>query len=173
MKRGKGNFSKKSKKETSGSKEDWETVSTGGFAPMWKPEDEGEDVIFVPLSARVVPPRGKVKESAMVVCKLSGGSSENFYSKDVLKGVAVGEEFSIPLSFNLNGDDKLGVHEAGKGKKRGTAILSSLSKHLLASGTPMRIVFDGKIKGGQGSVKLFTIQLPKGTREAMAGKTKK
>lgn len=148
-------------------REDWEVVSTGGFSPTWKPEKAGEDVIFIPLSARILPPRKKMKESAMVECELTGGSSDNFYSKDVMKGVAIGERFTIPLSYNLLGEDKLGIHEKKK------ASLSKVSLWLLSQRKSMRIVFDGKIKGGQGSVKLFTIMLPSGVREAMAGSKKR
>ena len=153
--------SKMARKRTS---EDWETISTGGFAPMWKPESEGEDVIFIPLSARVIPPAKKRKESAAVECELRGGSSENFYTKDVLKGVAIGEKFVIPLSYNLLGDDNLGLHSKKK------ASLSRVSMYCLSKRLSMRVIFDGKIKGGQGTVKLFTVQLPKGVREAMASK---
>lgn len=145
--------------------EDWEQISTGGFAPMWKPEDAGEDVIFIPLSARIIPPAKKRKESAAIECELTGGSSDSFYSRDVKKGVANGERFVIPLSYNLNGDDKLGTHEKKK------ASLSRVSQWLLANRQSMRIVFDGKVKGGQGTVKQFSIYLPKGVREAMASKS--
>ena len=131
---------------------------------MWKPDKAGEDVIFIPLSAKVIPPHKKMKESAMVECELTGGSSESFFSRDVKKGVADGERFTIPLSYNLLGDDKLGLHEKKK------ASLSKLSLYLLQHRTSMRIVFDGKVKGGQGTVKQFTLQVPREVREAIAGK---
>lgn len=148
------------------SRDDWETVSTGGFAPTWKPDEPGEDVIFIPLSARLMPARKKMKESVMVECELQGGSSDSFYTKDIKKGVAIGDRFSIGVSYNLMGDDKLAIHEKKK------ASLSKVSNWLLANRKCMRIIFDGKVKGGQGHVKLFTIMLPSGAREAMAKRGK-
>jgi hypothetical protein len=158
-KRNKQSFSKNTR-----SNQDWETISTGGFAPMWKPMKDGEDVEIIPLSCKVIPASGKRKESAMVECRLVGGSSEAFFSKDVKRGVANGENISIPLSHQLSGDDKLGT----RFKKK--AMLSPLASYLLSKTMPMRIVYGGKVKGGQGSVKLFTIQVPRGVREALASK---
>lgn len=142
--------------------DDWEQISTGGFPPMWKPEEAGEDVVFIPLHARIIPPAKKRKESAAVECELTGGSSDSFYLRDVKKGVANGERFTIPLSYNLLGDERLGLHEKKK------ASLSRVSQYLLANRFSMRIVFDGKVKGGQGTVKQFSIYLPRGVREKMA-----
>ncbi len=148
-----------------GKDEDWETLSTGGFAPMWKPTREGEDVIFIPLSAKVMPPIKGQKESATVECELTGGASKSFFVRDVKRGVANGERFVIPLSYNLMGEDLLGVHE----KKH--ARLSKLANFLLSKRISMRIRFDAKIKikGGR-HVKQFTVQVPKGVREQIASK---
>lgn len=140
---------------------EWETVSSGGFAPMWKPSTKGEDVICIPLTGRVIPKKGKRKESAVIECRLMGGGSESFFgAQDVKKGVANGEKFVIPLSNQLLGH--LGTFEKHEVR------LSTMSQYLLSVNKPLRIVFDGKIKGGQGHVKLFTVQAPPGTAQALA-----
>lgn len=129
---------------------------------MWKPSEEGEDIIFRPISGHVIPKKGKRKESGAVIAALLGGSSESFYSGDKKQGVANGDRITIPLSYNLEGEDKLGIHT------KGLTILSPLSKYILQEGKSLRVVFDGKVKGGQGSVKRFTIMAPQGARDEAA-----
>src|SRR5437899_1868707 len=58
--------------------------------------------------------------------------------------------------------DKMDLPSGVIEKKK--ARLSKLSEALRHDKLPMRIVFDGKVKGGQGTVKLFTIQTPSGLK---------
>lgn len=129
---------------------------------MWKPSEEGENIIFRPVSGHIIPKKGKRKESGAIIAVLLGSSSDSFYSGDKKQGVATGDRITIPLSYNLEGEDKLGVHT------KGLCTLSPLSKYILSESKELRVVFDGKVKGGQGSVKRFTIMAPPGAREAAA-----
>lgn len=169
--KGKKNSSKMEKARNS---MDWETTKRSGFSPQWKPNKKGEDVIFLPLSARIIPvSKNMDNEGAGVECRLMGGSSDNFWMKDIKQGVSNGENFSIGLSYALTGDDGLAVHEVGTKKKKGTARLSLLSQYHLSNKIPMRIIFEGQIKNGKRKLNVFNIQSPSGTLEAMAAKSTK
>lgn len=157
----KPNFGKARKQEN------WEVAKTTGFAPQWKPNKKGEDVIFTPVSAEIIPKgRNMDNEGVKINCKLRGGSSEAFFRRDTKVGVANGEPFSISLSFALQGDDGLGVHEPGKGNKRGTCRLSRLAEYIRAQGLTLRCVFEQQQKIGKRRLNIFNLYAPTGAMEA-------
>jgi len=143
-------------------KTDWETVSSGGFPPMWKPEEKGENIIIRPLQMRVIPGKGKRKENSAVDALFLGGTSQNFFLRDEQVPVNNGDVITIPLSYNLEGEDKLAYRDKKK------AFLSNLSLLVLRQQSALNIIFGGKVKGGQGTVKQFTIMAPRGFRETAA-----
>lgn len=166
-------MSKRTKTVSSRSNFDWETAKSTGFAPQWKPQRKGDDVIFIPLKARIIP-KGKNmdNEGVGVDCRLVGGASDSFWRRDVKAGVANGETFSIALSFALAGDDGLAVHSPDpKGKKTGTCRLSTLAAYCLSKSSPMRIVFDGQLKMGKRRMNVFNLQTQKGVLEAAFSQT--
>jgi hypothetical protein len=147
--------------------EGYETVSTGGFPPMWKPERDGTILLIKPVSVHVIPAakgggKNKRKESLSFQGTVQQSSDmEAFYIKDKQAQVAYGDLVSVPVSYNLEGEDKLAVFDGKESR------LSQLSELLKKHDAAFRIIFGGKIKGGQGMVKLFTIQVPKGLRDKM------
>lgn len=153
----------------------WATISTGTFAPQWKPNRAKEDVIFIPQAVRIIPKSRKMdNEGVAVDCKLVGGASESFFMKDVKKGVANGEKFSMALSHQLQGEDKIAIHELPTKKgKQGTARLSPLSLYCLAHGEPIRVVYDGQVKSGARKVNLFSIMVKYAVLEAIAAQNSK
>lgn len=155
-------------KKSTGS-ESWETVSTGGFAPAWKPQREGESIVIRPIAGRMIPAHGKIKAGpALDAILLSGGTSTSFYTGDKKADIKPNSTICVFLSFALLGTDKL-AYETGKGKNI-TVTLSPLSQAAVREKVGLMIVFDGKVKGGQGSVKRFTIKAPLGLRDKLTKK---
>ncbi len=150
--------------EKGSKQEKWETVSSGGFPPMWKPVKDGESVVIRPFATRIIPAKGKRRASPAVDCVLLGINSGNFFLQNNRVKVGAGDMITIPLSYNLDGEDKLAV-SLDKGK---TARLSKLSDLIVSKNVALNLVFNGKVKGGQGTVKRFTIMVPQGFR-AMLG----
>ncbi len=156
------------KSQQAASATDWETVSTTGFPPMWKPVKRGEDVIITPTPQfRTMKIRkggkGKVQENFAIECLFQGGSSDSFFSGKGSKAkasIGKGDTISIPLSFGMLGQDKVAVIDANKPQ------LSALSKLVIKDKKQLRLIFDGKepIGGGQ-TVKRLTIQAPAGYKE--------
>jgi len=145
----------------------WETAKSSGFAPQWKPAKKDESVIFCPIKVRIIP-KGKNmdNEGVGVDCRLLGGNSESFFRRDVKTGIANGETFSIALSFALNGEDGLAIHEVHPKGKLGTARLSTLADYISKNNLAMRIVFGGQIKSGKRRMNIFDLQTPKGALQA-------
>jgi hypothetical protein len=145
--------------EKTDSKE-WEVTSTGSFHPMWTPVKDGESLVCRPVSVRVIPAHGKVKAGgAMDVIRL-GGSSTSFAQGGNKIKVGTGDTVTVPLSYNLVGEDRLAVLD-----KKGVPSLSKLAQLIVNDGQAFNIVFNGKVKGGGGSVKRFTVMAPRGYRE--------
>lgn len=148
----------------------FETVASSGFPPMWKPLEDGETVIVIPSEFRTMSIKKgkKTQENHALDCILKGGTSDNFYTgggKNSTKcKVPIEDLITIPLSYNLLGNMRLAVEN----EKNGHIEYSNLSKLSQKEGFPILIVFNGKqpIGGGQ-TVKRFTIQAPKGTREIL------
>lgn len=150
---------------------EWESASSGGFAPLWKPE-QGESVIVQVLS--VSPFKSKkgkktskkeMQPSYAIECILMQGSSlANFYkSKGNHIDVKIGDTVTLGSSYNLIGPDKLVMIE-----KNG-AIISPMAELLKEDNKSFRVVFNGKIKTeGARSVNDFTVQFPKGYKEKLA-----
>ena len=80
----------KRKKDAENAITNWETRTTGTFAPLWKPMKADDAIEVIPLSARYTPKRGKFQEGAFVTCKLVGGNSSMFFMKDVKRPVKKG-----------------------------------------------------------------------------------
>jgi hypothetical protein len=148
----------------------WESASSGGFAPLWKPE-QGESVIVQVLGVepfKVKKQKGKkvkddMQPSFAIHCTLRGGSLANFFkNKTTHADVKYGEDVTLGSSYNLCGEDKLVVID------RGSARLSKMAELLLKDGQSFRVVFNGKIKtDGARSVNDFTVQFPKGYKDKL------
>lgn len=147
-----------------GSKDKWETISSGGFSPLWKPEKSGESVIIRPVASRIIPAKGKRKDSPAIDCIFLGGSSRSFYQQDKQVPVSENDFITLPLSFNLEGEDKLAV--ATRSGKKLQVRLSAISEAVKKEKSRLNIIFLGRVKGGQGTVKQFTIAAPQGFRDS-------
>lgn len=151
----------------SGNGNEWESASSGGFAPLWKPE-HGESIIFQPKEVHLFKTKKGKKNnnktpSYAITGVLVGGSIANFYSgKGDATDVKHGDMVTVGSSYNLCAEDKLIVIE------KSGARLSKMTELLLDDNKAFRIVFNGKVKtdGGR-SVNDFTVQFPKGYKEKL------
>src|SRR5439155_23551593 len=148
---------------------EWETTHSGGFSPMWKPQEEGEFVIIYPVGIREITVKSgkQSKENFLMDARIleaqgtfGSGSGNNAKSVDVSNG----DMISIPLSYNLLGDIALSVQE----NEGVHPEMSRLSKYSIDNKIPIRVQFNGivKLAGGR-KVKLFEVQAPKGVKESI------
>lgn len=151
--------------------DEYETVATSGFNPNWIPENEGETVDLLPVGFRVI--EGKIikkkkqNDTLCMDCIYMGGNSPSFYTgRKKAKQVEMenGDLFSIVISYNLMGENRLAVLEDDEDMH--SARVSSLLNLCNDNKKPVRVVFGGKvsIEGGR-TVKQFTILAPKGYKE--------
>lgn len=147
--------------------QEWESASSGGFAPLWKPE-HGESIVFQPNEVHLFKIKKKKKGNKTPSYAISGilksGSLANFYSgKGTATDVKHGDMVTVGSSYNLCAEDKLIVIE------KSGARLSRMSEMLLKDDKAFRIVFNGKVKTeGARSVNDFTVQYPKGYKEKLS-----
>lgn len=143
--------------------DDFETVSTGGFPPMWKPSKDGESIYIRPMVTKLMSGKKIKNPNSSVECILLGDKSGSFFQGEKKVTVPLNSTISLGLSYNLVGEDRVAVYTD---EESGEARLSNLSQLLLEDSKGMIITFDGKVKGKGGrSVKTFTIMAPKGYKE--------
>jgi len=146
----------------------WETISAGGFPPIWKPTEKNEYVCFIPAAFHLATIKsGKRKTGSWLMHGvLTETNSENFYqgSGKAQTMVPVGKDdlIALPLSASLEGAGRLGVR--GKGKK--SPEFTPIAKAAIKKGVALRVVYLQTIPiGGGQEVKRFLIQAPLGLRK--------
>jgi len=148
----------------------YEVVSSGTFPPMWKPERDGEAILIMPGEFRILTMKQgkKTKENASMDCIFRGGSSESFFvgsgKASHQQAVSSGDFVTLPMSYNLMGENRLAVQEDEEDIS--SIRLSALSRLSVEESKPLKIIFTGKAPiGGGRSVKGFTISAPAGFKE--------
>ncbi len=150
---------------------EWESQSSSGFPPLWKPQKVGEFVVGVPIEVK----SNKYGKQMLhnINFLLRDTNSLSFFSgskkkktEKVIK-VATGDLVSIPHCYKLTGE-KLVTVERGK-----NITLSPMAQGLSEDSQSMRIVFNGRIAlGGKNDMKDFIVQTPKGFTPKTGKKSK-
>lgn len=148
----------------------FEVIHSGGFSPIWKPEEKGEYVLFHPLAIRQIEVvQGRKKQMTYIMeANLVNTNSENFYNGKTQSTLGEGDTAAIPISFGLVGDTALGVHEDPTDNDS-PILPSGLVNYCITQKEPLMVRFNEKTKTRNGQqFKSFAVLTRPGVREGMA-----